>query len=611
MLRCNLIMLVSTLVLVLGSMPGCGGGSSTTSGDGQASVLISGSLASTGTVGSPYSGTLTARGGTEPYTWTVTGLPDGVTVQGTPSATLTVGGIPTTAKTFAASVTATDAKGKSAGAHVSVTISALVRQGACVTRGNEASLMSSTPYAFVLKAADGGSKAGSFTPNGDGTILSGEFDHNAFSGSGPEHLDVVPSGSSYGFGTDGRGCLTVALSGSPSKITLSFVLGAKNTSGVYLTGRIIEFDGTTGAATNASGMIHAQDPSAFTLAALKSNYAFGLSGGQRMAIAGTFANSSGVLSSGFVDVAEIGFASGPLTGASGTISSTFSQNGRATGRLRIPQDGGALMFNFALYMLNASDFYIISTDNLDFETNPDGILLSGRALAAGTSYGAGALIGDYLLASMGFDSDSSRNYAQIGALDANGPNTVPALTLYGNDGGAFRTTSFNNGAYAVTSAGRVTFTGLGPNVPVVYLSGGDTGENIAGFTVSTDGFISSGVLVRQGGFLPDFSAIDLTGEYAGGTEEDPENIDGAVASAYVFDGVGNYAATADASKPGIPLTVNDMFRGTYTTDLDGSGTIDGSVFVYLTNGSQVFVITEAEDENPKLLIFHRSSLLIQ
>ena len=171
-----------------------------------------------------------------------------------------------------------------------------------VTRGNEASLMSSTPYAFVLKSANGGSKAGSFTPNGDGTIRSSEFDHNAFTGSDPEHLQVVPSGSSYGFGSDSRGCLTLAFSGPPSKIMFSFVLGAKNTSGVYLTSRIIEFDNTTGAATNASGMIHAQDPSSFTLSTLKANYAFGLSGGQRSVIAGTFANSSGVLSSGFADV---------------------------------------------------------------------------------------------------------------------------------------------------------------------------------------------------------------------------------------------------------------------------------------------------------------------
>jgi hypothetical protein len=610
-MRCNLITLGATLVLVSGSLLGCGGGSSG-AGGGQASVVISGSFAGTGIVGSAYSSTLTPRGGTAPYTWTVTGLPDGVTVQGTPTATLTVVGIPTTAKTFAVSATATDATGESAAVHASIVI-ATAPAIACVTRGNEASLMPSTPYAFVLKASDGGSKAGSFTPNGDGTIQSGEFDHNAFTGSDPEHLQVVPSSSSYGFGSDGRGCLTLAFSGPPSKITFSFVLGAKNTSGVYLSGRIIEFDDTTGAATNASGMIHAQDPSSFTLSSLKANYAFGLSGSQpRFAIAGIFANTAGVLSPGFVDISRGEFGSRQLIGGSGAISSTFSANGRATGTLTISQQGGEpLKLNFALYILNASDFYIISSDNLNFETNPDGILLSGRALATEPSFGPSPLNGNYLLASMGFDSDSGRNYVQIGALQAGNADTTPAITIHKNDGGAYSTTQFNNGTYQVTSGGRVSFAGLGPNAPVVYLtSGGDAGEAIEGFTVSTDGFTSSGVLVKQGTATPNFSAADLTGEYAGGTEEDPKNIGGAVASAYVFDGAGHYAATVDASKSGAPLIGNEMSTGVYTTDPDGSGFLDGYVFIYLTNGSQVFAMTErGNNEDPELLILCRSALV--
>jgi hypothetical protein len=199
-------------------------------------------------------------------------------------------------------------------------------------RGNEASLISSTPTHLSSNRLTVGPKAAASLPMGDGTIRSGEFDHNAFTGSDPEHLQVVPSGSSYGFGSDSRGCLTLAFSGPPSKIAFSFVLGAKNTSGVYLTGRIIEFDDTTGGATNASGMIHAQDPSSFTLSSLKANYTFGLSGGQpRFAIAGTFANTAGVLFSGFVDTSAGEFSSGPLIGGSGAISSTFSANGRTTG----------------------------------------------------------------------------------------------------------------------------------------------------------------------------------------------------------------------------------------------------------------------------------------
>jgi hypothetical protein len=214
------------------------------------------------------------------------------------------------------------------------------------------------------------------------------------------------------------------------------------------------------------------------------------------------------------------------------------------------------------------------------------------------------------LDSMGFDSEIEENYVQIGALQTGNANTVPAITIHKNEGGEFSTAQFNNGTYQVTSGGRLSFTGLGPNVPVVYLtSGGDTGEAVEGFTVSTDGSASSGALVKQSAATPNFSAADLNGEYVGGTEEDPENMGGAIASAYVFDGAGHYTATVDASKGGAPLTENEMSAGIYTTDPDGSGTIDENVLVYLTNGSQVFAITKAENERPKLLIFHRSDLV--
>ena len=61
-------------LVVLGiQIAGCGGSKKHNTG-----LTISGTLAGTGTVGTAYSGTLTASGGTAPYTWTVTGLPAGV-----------------------------------------------------------------------------------------------------------------------------------------------------------------------------------------------------------------------------------------------------------------------------------------------------------------------------------------------------------------------------------------------------------------------------------------------------------------------------------------------------------------------------------------------------
>ncbi len=70
-----------------------------------------------GMVGAPYNATVTATGGTLPYTWTVTGLPPGL------SGTSTISGTPTTAGTFNVSVAVRDSASV---AHTATTVLPLV-----------------------------------------------------------------------------------------------------------------------------------------------------------------------------------------------------------------------------------------------------------------------------------------------------------------------------------------------------------------------------------------------------------------------------------------------------------------------------------------------------
>ncbi|MDG0791100.1 glycoside hydrolase family 3 C-terminal domain-containing protein [Cohnella ginsengisoli] len=80
-----------------------------------------GSAIVSGNEGSAYDQvlTLTATGGTEPYAWSVSGLPTGLAFD---PATLRVSGTPTSSGTFPLTITATDAEGRTATVAASLTI---------------------------------------------------------------------------------------------------------------------------------------------------------------------------------------------------------------------------------------------------------------------------------------------------------------------------------------------------------------------------------------------------------------------------------------------------------------------------------------------------------
>jgi hypothetical protein len=74
-----------------------------------------------GVVFTPYSASITATGGSAPYSWTATGLPTGLTINAT---TGVVSGTPTAVGSYAATVTAADAAGKTASASATIVINA-------------------------------------------------------------------------------------------------------------------------------------------------------------------------------------------------------------------------------------------------------------------------------------------------------------------------------------------------------------------------------------------------------------------------------------------------------------------------------------------------------
>jgi hypothetical protein len=630
-------------IFALCVLSGCNGGSSNSGGGTQKTLSISGTLPSNGTVGAVYTGTLSAVGGVAPYTWIVTGLPAGVvTPAASTTATETVMGTPTTAATSTVSASLSDSSGLSASQTFMVVISPTTAVVPCTARGNESVLTASAPFAFLVKGYDGTGKpiaiAGSFTANGDGTIKASAADYTGFS-TGHVQQSVNLAMSSYAFGSDNRGCLTLSVSAvetaapatPPLSITFSFVLGDKTGSG-FQSGRIIEFDSTaTGGSIHiTAGKMHVQTPADFTLASFQSNYAFGVDGWDpkvnRIALAGTFINASGALSGGVADYNDLGLepsVSGELDGGNGTINATIDgSTGRGTGSISVPLgENTSLAFDFCFYIVNGSDFYILSTDPPTAVTDSSG-LLSGQALATKASFTPGSLNGFYLLAGLGFDTNAflygygGANVAEIGNFQASSAGAIIGGNIYLNDADYFGIQTISAGTYVTQTSGRTTITATGSGAPVCYLTGPSSDENIISFFVGTDIFATSGASYLQTTAAPNFSATNLNSSFAMSSDENVDGLNEAIDGVFTFDGVSKYSAVIDDNNffgAVQQQTPGQTTTGTFTVNTDGSGILSFSEglthqgisasWAILTNGTQIFAIDNATGTDPLLYIF--------
>ena len=131
-----------------------------------------------GTVGRPYSASVAAAGGVKPYTFTIGGLPDGVTA----GADGSIAGTPTTAGPFTVTATVKDAAGKTATATFNATIASaplvLTLSAGNGTVGSAYSASASAtggvkPYTFSASGLPAGVSLDSGTGAISGTPLAG------------------------------------------------------------------------------------------------------------------------------------------------------------------------------------------------------------------------------------------------------------------------------------------------------------------------------------------------------------------------------------------------------------------------------------------------------
>ena len=381
-----------------------------------------------GVVGSAYSTTLTASGGTGSYTWSISSgsLPGGISLD--PSTGI-LSGTPASAEqvSFTAQVTDTANPAQTATLPLTLNVAA---------PGANNRLMKGS-YAFLLQGFDSeGAVAivGSIDADGTGAITGGTLDIN---GSGGVQQDVAIQSGTYEINSDRRGSVTIQSALGSQSFRLAI-----NADGTLA--HFIEFDAAHPDSIRGNGVMKRRDPGVLVRTEWNGNYAFAFSGpkatGGRSAVLGSFsANAAGGLDSGLADINSDGVAvqEAPISNGSGY---SFGSNGRGTLMLVID---GSENISGAVYAVSAREFFFVRTDGPGVE------LLSGEIMqqSAGTSL-VSVFAGPSVLHLEGGSPAGSS--VAMAVIDSRNPGVLSG-TFDVDEGGSIRSTSVSGGSYAVTS----------------------------------------------------------------------------------------------------------------------------------------------------------------
>jgi hypothetical protein len=459
-------------------------------------------------------------------------------------------------------------------------ITSSVANGCGVAGGSESQL--NGHYALLMEGFEGVGTGtptllgASFTANGSGGITGGEEDINDTIS--PQHFTFSSSGSLYTVGADRRGCLQLTNTGGTTAV-YRFALGGIN-SGAASKGRIIEFDDNsgTGAGSRGSGILRQQDPNAFVLSALQNRYAFGVDGWGMdnnqlvpFSTAGAFSNSGGTLTNGVYDLNFAGITEPDSTGLTGVINAVSPTTGRTTGSFDF--------FDWAIYIVNSSELFVVSTDPISFTVS------AGRAIATPGSFTAASLSGNYVVHVTGNTNSSADVNLDLWTMTPGGAQTGTlsgTINSYGAGNGA-QTTTLNGITYNVDpTLGRTTLGNPGDNLPILYLT--TPTDGIAAFVAGV------GADALFGMAEPQTNPALAAGTYIFGTEDPADNVATNKAGVESAASGGALTGTYDQSNTS-GLQSGQAVSATVSLSSNGAGNI-GPNTVAITTGSKLFSVDE-------------------
>jgi hypothetical protein len=480
-------------------------------------------------------------------------------------------------------------------------------QGQTNTGVNNAEL--NGDYAFTFSGMSGNGTVssvfgavGRFTADGAGNVTNGELVNN---GVGAGAASAQSFTGTYSISADHRGVMTLNFSGSSVK--LAFAMMANGNA------QFIEFDASGGAGTIGSGTIEKADTTAYSMARITGDYAFGAGGfdnvNNRAAIAGRFtSNGTGTLTNPVGDVNAYGtdYAMN-FTAANYTVSNPTT--GRGTIHLAFTFGGTPDSLNFVFYVVNSGKLFVMESDAVTTATPLlNGVVVQQQVPAGGFSNAS--LNGNMVIYLTGLTICANGSHvpkAGAGLLTTNGSG---ALSLTYDEHYCTAINPFTAaGTYSVASNGRTSLT-IGGFSLVAYLANLNQM-----FLFVSDANVLFGYGEPQTG---SFTNSALKGTYAGYATNPVGSGVVVFSGEFAADGAtptGNITGTEDIGAANGPVS-GAAFKATYSvasSPTNGRGMMTvtsgtgGNAVIYMISASK-FVAVPLNDPNPAVWDFELSSV---